>query len=236
MRSSTRNPIQYIRARTVRVRHSFTPSPHSLSYTYIDPTHPTTMSNLFAPPPPPPTKLGLYRQLSPLAGVHVSPLQLGAMSIGDKWENLGMGAMNKESSFALLDAFYDSGGNFIDTANSYQDESSEELLGEWMEKRGIRDQIVLATKVRASCLSLLAVPVGLSPTVAWLYSIQRTSSELRGTSRKRCITWATMSRRCTSPSRRRSRNCARATSISSMFTGYARSRISSRPLRRFGIG
>ena len=30
-----------------------------------------------------------------------------------------------------------------------QDESSEEFIGEWMEARGIRDQIVLATKVRA---------------------------------------------------------------------------------------
>ncbi|KAM5542826.1 hypothetical protein V8D89_003490 [Ganoderma adspersum] len=104
------------------------------------------MSKLYTPPPLPSTKLGLYRQLSPLAGVHVSPLQLGAMSIGDKWEKLGMGAMNKESSLALLDAFYDAGGNFIDTANTYQDGSSEELLGEWMEKRGIRDQIILATK------------------------------------------------------------------------------------------
>ena len=28
-----------------------------------------------------------------------------------------------------------------------QEESSEEFLGEWMEKRGIRDQIVIATKV-----------------------------------------------------------------------------------------
>ncbi|PIL23177.1 transporter [Ganoderma sinense ZZ0214-1] len=101
---------------------------------------------IWPPAPPPPTKLGVYRQLSPLAGVHVSPLQLGAMSIGDKWEQVGMGAMNKESSFALLDAFYDAGGNFIDTANNYQDESSEGLLGEWMENRGIRDQIVLATK------------------------------------------------------------------------------------------
>ena len=52
------------------------------------------------------------------AGVRVSPLQLGAMSIGDAWEKKGFGAMNKESSFKLLDAFYDAGGNFIDTANS----------------------------------------------------------------------------------------------------------------------
>jgi aryl-alcohol dehydrogenase-like predicted oxidoreductase len=37
-------------------------------------------------------------------------------------------------------------GNFIDTANGYQDETSEQFIGEWMEKRGIRDQLVIATK------------------------------------------------------------------------------------------
>ncbi|KAI0356959.1 Aldo/keto reductase [Trametes cingulata] len=98
------------------------------------------------PAPPPPTPLGRYRKLAPIAGVHVSPICLGAMSIGDKWEKFGMGAMNKESSFKLLDAFYAAGGNFIDTANGYQDESSEEFLGEWMELRGIRDQMIIATK------------------------------------------------------------------------------------------
>ncbi|KDQ62240.1 hypothetical protein JAAARDRAFT_121388 [Jaapia argillacea MUCL 33604] len=102
--------------------------------------------SLWAPPPPPPTKLGRHRQLSPLAGVHVSPLALGAMSIGDKWDSLGFGAMDKEASFKLLDAFYDAGGNFIDTANSYQDETSEMFIGEWAEQRGIRDQLVIATK------------------------------------------------------------------------------------------
>ncbi|KAJ7493318.1 Aldo/keto reductase [Mycena galericulata] len=96
--------------------------------------------------PTPPTKLGHYRVLSPLAGIHVSPLQLGAMSIGDKWADMGMGAMDKQSSFKLLDAYFDNGGNFIDTANNYQDETSEMFIGEWLEKRGIRDQIVVATK------------------------------------------------------------------------------------------
>ena len=74
--------------------------------------------SIFTPAPEPPTKLGRHRQLSPLAGIHVSPICLGAMSIGDKWGNIGMGAMNKENSFKLLDAFYDAGGNFIDTANN----------------------------------------------------------------------------------------------------------------------
>ncbi|KAH9027117.1 aryl-alcohol dehydrogenase [NADP+] [Lactarius pseudohatsudake] len=87
-----------------------------------------------------------YRTLSPLAGVRVSPLQLGAMSIGDKWHDFGMGSMNKADSFKLLDGYFDAGGNFIDTASNYQDETSETFIGEWAEKRGIRDQLVLATK------------------------------------------------------------------------------------------
>lgn len=74
--------------------------------------------SLFAPPPLPKSPLGRYRILSPLAGIRVSPLQLGAMSIGDQWDKFGMGAMDKESSFKLLDAYYDAGGNFIDTANN----------------------------------------------------------------------------------------------------------------------
>ena len=74
-------------------------------------------SKFWTAAPPPPTKLGQYRQLSPLAGVHVSPLCLGGMSIGDKWAEAGFGAMDKESSFKLLDAYYEAGGNFIDTAN-----------------------------------------------------------------------------------------------------------------------
>src|ERR1700691_3695760 len=65
--------------------------------------------SLWSPPTPPPTKLGRYRTLSPLAGVRVSPMQLGAMSIGDKWQEYGMGSMNKADSFKLLDAYFDAG-------------------------------------------------------------------------------------------------------------------------------
>ncbi|KAJ6480086.1 aryl-alcohol dehydrogenase [Mycena vulgaris] len=100
----------------------------------------------FAPAPPPATKLGRYRQLAPRAAIHVSPLALGAMSIGDKWAPFGMGAMDKESSFKLMDAYFDAGGNHIDTSNMYQDGSSEEFIGEWVEARGYRDQVVIATK------------------------------------------------------------------------------------------
>ncbi|THG99230.1 hypothetical protein EW145_g7298 [Phellinidium pouzarii] len=100
----------------------------------------------FRPAPPPANPLGRYRVLSPLAGVRVSPLVLGGSTIGDQWNKAGFGEMDKDSSFKLLDAYYDAGGNFIDTANGYQDESSEKFIGEWAQKRGIRDQLVIATK------------------------------------------------------------------------------------------
>lgn len=76
--------------------------------------------SLWKPIPAPESPLARYRILSPNASVRVSPLQLGAMSIGDskKWAEGGMGAMDKESSFKLLDAFFEAGGNFIDTANN----------------------------------------------------------------------------------------------------------------------
>ena len=155
--------------------------------------------SILEPPPPPPTKLAIYRQLSPLAGVHVSPLCLGAMSIGDKWDKFGMGAMNKETSFQLLDAFYAAGGNFIDTANNYQDETSEQFIGEWMEARGIRDQMVIATKVSRVWSPVIPLVAVLKQYV--IYSTPPTTSADGTTSRKRRTTPVTTSRRCTSRSK-----------------------------------
>ncbi|KAL4903092.1 NADP-dependent oxidoreductase domain-containing protein, partial [Aspergillus multicolor] len=99
-----------------------------------------------APPAPqPPSLLGYHRVLSPLAGIRVSPLCLGTMHFGGKWTR-AMGDVSKETAFALLDKFYNAGGNFIDTANFYQGEGSEIWLGEWVKARQNRDELVLATK------------------------------------------------------------------------------------------
>ena len=59
-----------------------------------------------------------------------------------------MGECSKETAFEVLDYFYGNSGNFIDTSNNYQNGESEEWIGEWMEKRGVREQMVVATKVR----------------------------------------------------------------------------------------
>ncbi|TDZ34326.1 putative aryl-alcohol dehydrogenase AAD14 [Colletotrichum spinosum] len=103
------------------------------------------LKTLFTPAPEPQTELGRYRVLSTTAGVRVSPLCLGAMSIGSAWASV-LGSMEKDQSFRLLDAYADAGGNFIDTANNYQNEESESLLGEWMASRRNRDLMFVATK------------------------------------------------------------------------------------------
>lgn len=98
-------------------------------------TNPSTQSGL----------LFRHRQLSPSANVKVSPLCLGAMSFGQ----LGAayeGHTTKEDAFAVLDAFYSQGGNFVDTANGYQKGQSEKWIGEWIKQQGVRDQMVIATK------------------------------------------------------------------------------------------
>ncbi|KAL7753336.1 hypothetical protein RI367_001111 [Sorochytrium milnesiophthora] len=103
--------------------------------------------------PKPKTLLGHYKVLSPNAGVRVSPLCLGTMNYGKAWEKtLSLGECSKESAFEIMDTFYEgtlafrSGGNFIDTADNYQDGESEQWVGEWMELRKNREEIVLATK------------------------------------------------------------------------------------------
>ncbi|CAI7606269.1 unnamed protein product [Penicillium pancosmium] len=100
---------------------------------------------MFAASTPPKSHLGRYRLLAPSAGVKVSPLCLGAMNFGEGWKER-LGECDKENSFKILDTFYENGGNFIDTANNYQNGDSEQWLGEWMKSRGVRDEIVLATK------------------------------------------------------------------------------------------
>ncbi len=61
--------------------------------------------------------------------------------------------IDKERSFAVLDAYAQAGGNFIDTADTYGRRGaggageSERIIGRWMAARGNRDQLVIATKV-----------------------------------------------------------------------------------------
>jgi aryl-alcohol dehydrogenase-like predicted oxidoreductase len=67
------------------------------------------------------------------------------MPLGTEWAGF-LGAVTKENSFKLLDYFVECGGNFIDTANNYQHEESETIVGDWMSTRANRDLLFIATK------------------------------------------------------------------------------------------
>jgi len=57
---------------------------------------------------------------------------------------------DEPTSFALLDRFLDATPStqrpFVDTAESYGNGRSEQILGAWMAERGVRDRMVVATK------------------------------------------------------------------------------------------
>jgi len=72
-------------------------------------------------------------------GVKVHPICLGTMNFG--------GRTTPDDSHKCLDAYLEADGNFIDTANVYNDGKSESIIGDWMADRGNRDRIVLSTKV-----------------------------------------------------------------------------------------
>jgi aryl-alcohol dehydrogenase-like predicted oxidoreductase len=80
------------------------------------------------------------------SSLEVSPITFGCNVFG--W------TVDEKTSFALLDAWLDAGFNFLDTADVYSrwvpansGGESETIIGKWMQARGNRDKIVLATKL-----------------------------------------------------------------------------------------
>ncbi|MBI3536584.1 MAG: aldo/keto reductase, partial [Chloroflexi bacterium] len=86
-----------------------------------------------------------YRKLG-RTGLKVSPLCLGTMTFG--WTS------DEQNAYAVFDAAFDAGINFIDTADVYTrwhpgnpGGVAETYIGKWIKNKP-RDQIILATKVR----------------------------------------------------------------------------------------
>ena len=75
------------------------------------------------------------------SGLKVSELCLGTMGFGT---DSGWGA-EKEESLKIIETFANAGGNFLDTANKYQNGTSEKVIGEFMGQHD-RDFFVIATK------------------------------------------------------------------------------------------
>ncbi len=75
------------------------------------------------------------------SGLKVSELCLGTMGFGTEG---GWGA-DRATSFDILDAYADAGGNFLDTANIYKLGTSEKIIGDYLAMHD-RDYFVVATK------------------------------------------------------------------------------------------
>jgi aryl-alcohol dehydrogenase-like predicted oxidoreductase len=73
-----------------------------------------------------------------LGPLHVSRLCLGAMLMGEQTP--------PDEAGRILDAYLGAGGNFVDTADTYGDGTSERTLAPWLARH--RDEVVVATKVR----------------------------------------------------------------------------------------
>jgi aryl-alcohol dehydrogenase-like predicted oxidoreductase len=80
------------------------------------------------------------------SGLQTPPLIFGGNVFG--W------TADRETSFALLDRFVAAGGTMIDTADTYSawapgntGGESETIIGEWLARRGRRDDVLIATKV-----------------------------------------------------------------------------------------
>jgi aryl-alcohol dehydrogenase-like predicted oxidoreductase len=91
-------------------------------------------------------RLRMDRQKLGRTGFDVAPLALGGNVFG--W------TADEATSFRVLDAFVDAGGNLIDTADSYSrwapghvGGESETMIGRWIARRGRHDDVVIATKV-----------------------------------------------------------------------------------------
>lgn len=94
--------------------------------------------------------------------LQVAPLCLGGNVFG--W------TIDEQTSFEVLDAYVEMGGNFIDTADVYSTWApgntggeSERILGRWMKARNNRNKIIIATKAGSK------MPDGEGLSRAWLH-------------------------------------------------------------------
>ena len=91
--------------------------------------------------------------------LQVSRLCLGCMTFGEPDRGTHAWTLPEESSRPLIKQALEAGINFFDTANSYSDGSSEEIVGRALRDYARRDEVVVATKVYNQMSNL---PRGLS--------------------------------------------------------------------------
>ena len=79
--------------------------------------------------------------------LRVSRLCLGCMTFGEPDRGKHAWTLPEDSSRPIIQRALEGGINFFDTANSYSDGSSEEIVGRALRDFSRRDEVVVATKV-----------------------------------------------------------------------------------------
>ncbi|EOD65363.1 aldo/keto reductase [Amycolatopsis vancoresmycina] len=81
-------------------------------------------------------------------GLDVSPVAVGAMSYGEPDRGHPVWSLGEDEARPLIKHALDVGITFFDTANMYSNGSSEEILGRALKDFAVRDEVVIATKLR----------------------------------------------------------------------------------------
>jgi aryl-alcohol dehydrogenase-like predicted oxidoreductase len=87
-----------------------------------------------------------YKRLG-TTGLQVSQLALGCMTFGVPERGTHPWTLNEDDSRPIIRRAVELGINFFDTANSYSDGTSEEIVGRALKEFTRRQEVVIATKV-----------------------------------------------------------------------------------------
>jgi 1-deoxyxylulose-5-phosphate synthase len=80
-------------------------------------------------------------------GLKVSRICLGCMTFGEPGRGSHPWTLDAQHSRPIIRQAFEAGINFFDTANTYSDGSSEEVVGAALRELAPRDEVVIATKV-----------------------------------------------------------------------------------------
>lgn len=114
-----------------------------------------------------------YKPFGDHTGLRISGFVLGTANFGAAW---GHGT-DRDEARRILDTYADAGGNFLDTANGYQDGQSEEFVGELL--TGRREAFVLATKFAVKTNAASGVLVTGNSRQAMVSSVEASLKRLK---------------------------------------------------------
>ena len=150
-------------------------------------------------------------------GLRVSPLCLGCMTYGVPDRGQHAWTLDEATSRPMLQRAVELGINFFDTANSYSDGTSEEIVGRALRDFAKREEVVIATKV--------FFPSRKAPNIGGLSAQGHPHRDRRQPAASSAPTTSTCTRSIAGTTRRRSRRRSRRCTTSSRRQGALHRRV-----------